>query len=278
MTERRRLLIRRDPAVWPLVWRGLLPLLGLLALLVYAVWPFAREEIEANVQRSVLKAMADRGLKDVVVRVSGQHVLLTGALPAEVTTLEAIALAQRATCPTWAGPQPCAELVLAAFDGAALPGTPALPTLPSASGIALPNLPAMPSAGSAPAASAAERVACEKALAEVVARERIVFAIGSAELLPASRAALDAVAQAHAGCRGTVRVEGHTDDRGQPTTNQALSLARARAVRQALIARGVPADRLVAEGFGAERPVADNATDDGRRRNRRIEFKVVEPG
>lgn len=276
VTERKRWLIRRDPAVWPFVWRGLLPLLGLLALGLYAVWPFARGEIEANVTRSITQALRDKGLDDVAVSVSGQHVLLTGTLPPGVNALQAIAIGQRATCPTFAGPQICAELVLGKFEGSAalpsLPAVPAMPALPS-----LPSVPGLPGGAAASAPTAVERANCERTLAEIVSRQRIEFATGSAKLLPGSSVALDEVARAHAGCKGTVRVEGHTDDRGLAAANQTLSLDRAMAVRSELIKRGVPAERLQAEGFGPKRPLADNATAEGRQQNRRIEFKVAVP-
>lgn len=68
-----------------------------------------------------------------------------------------------------------------------------------------------------------------------------------------------------------VRIEGHTDNVGQPEANRILSEKRARSVMQALVARGVPAARLSAAGFGQERPVADNRTEGGRARNRPVE-------
>ncbi len=280
VTQRQRLLVRRDPAVWPFVWRGLLPTLGLLLLGLYAVWPFAKGEIEANVNRSITKALMLRGLNDVAVRVSGQQVVLTGSLKPGVTALEAIQIARSATCPTWVGPQVCAELVIGQFDASvpAPTGVPALPSLPAASVRPDSARPRPAGAIATPAApTATEREACEKALAAVVGTQRIEFATGSAVLVESSKTVLDRIVQAHQGCKGVVRIEGHTDDRGDPTINQNLSLARAEAVRTELLARGIPADRLVAEGFGASRPTADNATNEGRRQNRRIEFKVVAP-
>lgn len=67
-------------------------------------------------------------------------------------------------------------------------------------------------------------------------------------------------------------VEGHTDDAGTPAHNQALSQGRANAVMGLLIAQGIDARRLGAKGFGQARPIADNATDDGRAKNRRVEL------
>jgi len=73
-----------------------------------------------------------------------------------------------------------------------------------------------------------------------------------------------------------IRVEGHTDDAGSETSNQELSTKRAKAVRQYLIKKGVPAARVSALGFGETRPVADNATPQGRALNRRTEIHVIE--
>ena len=73
-----------------------------------------------------------------------------------------------------------------------------------------------------------------------------------------------------------VQVEGHTDNRGGASLNLALSQARAQAVIGALIQRGVRAERLVARGFGPGAPVASNATRQGREKNRRVQFRVLQ--
>jgi outer membrane protein OmpA-like peptidoglycan-associated protein len=74
----------------------------------------------------------------------------------------------------------------------------------------------------------------------------------------------------------SLRVEGHTDANGREESNVKLSQDRADAVRKALIARGVAAQRLSAKGFGGAKPIASNRTAAGREANRRIEL-VVEP-
>ncbi|WP_420827318.1 OmpA family protein [Halochromatium salexigens] len=73
----------------------------------------------------------------------------------------------------------------------------------------------------------------------------------------------------------SVRIEGHTDSLGRPEINQPLSLQRAEAVRQALIERGLAAERVVAHGAGSTQPIADNATAAGRRQNRRVEIYLM---
>jgi outer membrane protein OmpA-like peptidoglycan-associated protein len=72
-----------------------------------------------------------------------------------------------------------------------------------------------------------------------------------------------------------VEVQGHTDNVGTDENNQVLSEKRAQAVKDYLVRKGVPADRLQTAGFGESRPIDTNDTDLGRARNRRIEFVVV---
>ena len=69
-----------------------------------------------------------------------------------------------------------------------------------------------------------------------------------------------------------VRIEGHTDNRVDPEKNLELSQMQADKVREYLIGKGVEPERLIAIGFGEIKPIADNNTSQGRRRNRRIEF------
>ena len=72
-----------------------------------------------------------------------------------------------------------------------------------------------------------------------------------------------------------IQIIGHTDSSGERLANVALSLARADAVRTYLIRQGIAAERLGTLGAGPDRPLADNATEAGRARNRRIELRVV---
>lgn len=102
------------------------------------------------------------------------------------------------------------------------------------------------------------------------------FATGRADLNPSLRPVLDQFAQ---GLDATVqvRIVGHTDSTGSDAVNDPLSLSRARTVRDYLEDRGVPASRLMIEGRGSRQPVADNATDAGRAKNRRVEIFLREP-
>ncbi|MFI5181036.1 MAG: OmpA family protein [Thermoanaerobaculia bacterium] len=102
---------------------------------------------------------------------------------------------------------------------------------------------------------------------------QINFDSGKATIRPDSK---EIVAQIVALLKGNpalrLSVEGHTDNVDSTESNKALSEARAKAVVAALVARGIVAERLRAAGFGPERPMADNATADGRAKNRRVEL------
>jgi outer membrane protein OmpA-like peptidoglycan-associated protein len=72
-----------------------------------------------------------------------------------------------------------------------------------------------------------------------------------------------------------IEISGHTDNTGSPVVNARLSTERARAVVDYLVQKGIDRGRLTYNGFGSEQPIADNATADGRAKNRRVEFKIV---
>lgn len=119
--------------------------------------------------------------------------------------------------------------------------------------------------------------AAEQALLDTTLASRIVeFDSGQATLRPGGMAILDEMAAALRKMNGKrVEVIGHTDNIGQRPANVALSLARAEAVRGYLAARGIAPASIMVSGEGPDRPVADNASAEGRARNRRIEFRVA---
>jgi outer membrane protein OmpA-like peptidoglycan-associated protein len=103
--------------------------------------------------------------------------------------------------------------------------------------------------------------------------EAVLFDFGSAALRPEAEAALAGVVELfRRQPAAQAEIAGHTDAVGSTGFNQALSHQRAVAVVEWLAAHGVPRDRLHPVGYGATRPVAGNATDDDRRRNRRVEL------
>jgi len=110
--------------------------------------------------------------------------------------------------------------------------------------------------------------------------EKVQFATGSAEILPVSHGLLDEVAQVLNDNPqiDLLQVEGHTDSTGTAAGNRKLSQQRAESVMKYLAGKGVRAGRMQAKGFGPDRPIADNATDDGKEKNRRVEFNILKQG
>jgi outer membrane protein OmpA-like peptidoglycan-associated protein len=118
---------------------------------------------------------------------------------------------------------------------------------------------------------------CRDTVGALAARNAIIFNSGSATLAPDSSEPLDELAGDLRICPDTVvHVEGHTDSDGAEDVNLALSVARAEAVVEALIDRGVAMERLYAEGYGETMPIASNETRQGKQANRRIAFTITE--
>ena len=101
----------------------------------------------------------------------------------------------------------------------------------------------------------------------------ILFGVDSSMIDPAARTSLGEAANVFTEYEKTgIIVQGHTDSTGSETHNQALSERRADAVRSYLIGQGIDASRIVSVGYGEGEPVASNATDSGRRLNRRVDL------
>jgi outer membrane protein OmpA-like peptidoglycan-associated protein len=130
----------------------------------------------------------------------------------------------------------------------------------------------------------AEAMAALAALAAVKEEERglvvtlsgsILFRSAKSNLLSSAQVKLDQVADALLSVRErSIIVEGHTDSQGSESYNQGLSQRRADSVRDYLVHRGYPADRISARGMGKGSPIADNASPEGRANNRRVEIVI----
>ena len=116
----------------------------------------------------------------------------------------------------------------------------------------------------------------QRDLNDTLAGRIIEFDSGSSNIRESSKGILDEIAQRIVSIGSkTVEVIGHTDNQGNPNNNLILSRARAEAVKVYLIQKGIPVERVVTNGLGDAQPVADNETPEGRTRNRRIEFRIV---
>lgn len=114
---------------------------------------------------------------------------------------------------------------------------------------------------------------CAADVNAVIARTKITFTPASAEIASTARPVLDELAQILVTCPAMpLEIGGHTDSQGSEGGNRALSQARAEAVLLALQGRRVDVSGMTAVGFGEAQPIADNATEEGREANRRIEF------
>lgn len=107
--------------------------------------------------------------------------------------------------------------------------------------------------------------------------QQVHFAYGSATILPESFPMLQEITNLLKANKDIKRmsVEGHTDNRGAADLNKKLSGDRANSVMNWLVQHGIEPGRLEAHGYGMEKPIEDNGTDDGRAKNRRVEFKIV---
>ena len=107
------------------------------------------------------------------------------------------------------------------------------------------------------------------------------FATSSAAIVPGKDSqdvlqAVEKILEEHPEIK--VRIEGHTDNVAWPELNRTLSKHRAESVVNWLVKHGIDAGRLTTQGFGPDRPIDNNKTDEGRKNNRRVEFHIVDDG
>jgi len=255
---------------FPFIPWGLAPLIGLALVLVAALFPFAFGEIESSTAAASRRALTEGGFTWASSSVSGQWVTLEGKPPSRADADAAIAAVSRARAQTFLGEAEPATWVIERFtwtEDPLLPNSSDQPRIGGGDGANPAQTPRAP--------RTAEDVRCDQSMAELLANTTIEFASNSAVISAGSSPLLDEIARAANACPGPLRIEGHTDNVGRDASNTTLSQRRAQAVRTALILRGVDPGRLKAEGFGDARPVADNGSETGRARNRRIEIRAI---
>ena len=109
--------------------------------------------------------------------------------------------------------------------------------------------------------------------------EDVEFDFGKSLLRPSSYPTLDDLVD-YLKRKPNERIEigGHTDNVGSDAKNLVLSLERAKSIVEYLVSKGISNDRLVAKGYGAEEPIEENTTEEGRQKNRRTEVKILDQG
>lgn len=113
----------------------------------------------------------------------------------------------------------------------------------------------------------------------IVIDQKVQFDTGKATILAESNPLLDEIAEtlkANPQIK-KIEIQGYTDSSGDSAKNHKISLERAKAVVDGLVARGASKDALVAKGYGEEKPIGDNKTDEGKEKNRRVEFLILDP-
>lgn len=116
---------------------------------------------------------------------------------------------------------------------------------------------------------------CQTQINDYLLRESIQFKSGKADVTDDTYHTLSMLAMIVRTCETPIEIAGHTDDKGGAEINERLSQRRAATVAKHLINHGVPSEMLQAVGYGESQPVASNTTPEGRKQNRRIEFRVL---
>ena len=117
----------------------------------------------------------------------------------------------------------------------------------------------------------------QELLTKTVKLNNVFFEFNTATLIPESKAEMDRVVKTLRENPGlSIEIQGHTDSTGGDSYNDKLARERIATIMRYLTTRGISAFRLTTAGFGEKAPIADNSTEEGRERNRRVEFRIVE--
>ena len=231
-------------------------ILGVLILLFVLGSTGVTEEAEADESRVDLEAIVGpaltrAGYGDVIVEANGRTVTLSGELPTRTDVIAADAVASS-----------IAEVAFVQ-NNLSHPGDSA-------------DIPEPGESTTAIGGASSNDLQLQLRLATIAAVSPIAFEQRSVEITPESQATLDQViALLNENPDIRIEVGGHTDSSGDPETNEILAQDRADSVLGSLVAAGIEERRLVAVGYGDSQPIASNELPDGRARNRRIEFLVL---
>jgi OOP family OmpA-OmpF porin len=129
-----------------------------------------------------------------------------------------------------------------------------------------------------PASAPVDGTVCQQLFNDLLSKAQIRFLTGRATIDSDSAGLLDHLIETALRCPSTnIEIAGHTDSDGEEAANQILSERRAKAVLDYFVKAGLPKERFTATGYGSSQPIASNDTDEGKAKNRRIEFLVRKP-
>ena len=237
---------------------------GLVALAALTIACVARHgpAIEADLETGSTAALASAGLAGVSAQTDGRDVTLAGAVAAETDRRRAVAAVRSVS-----GVRRVHDRLTV---GSAAPVSRPAPDTTAAADTTAATTGDQVAASGDPAL-----VGAEAALGAALAAGRVEFEGGTARLTEPSRRLLDRAAAVFARYPDVgADIRGHTDSEGGRASNRTLSTRRAEATRDYLARAGVDADRLRPRGAGEAEPVADNDSDAGRARNRRVVFSL----
>ncbi|MBM4262564.1 MAG: BON domain-containing protein [Deltaproteobacteria bacterium] len=219
--------------------------LGCFLLALYAAQT-RRDSIQEDLWLRTKNALASIPIRNLVISADGREITLRGQVTSERAKRDANLVANHTY-----GVHTVTNLLEVARANAAIVPPPAAP----------------------PTSAATE---CQEEFNAALRNQQIQFEPSWYAIQPASLPLLDGLVEVARKCPSVkIEISGHTDPIGVLEANIALSKNRAQEVANYLIVKGIPADRLVVVGHGPNKPIADNATPEGMKKNRRIDFNVI---
>ena len=248
--------------------KGLIILLGLilLAILGYFCIYHHNTRIQSDIHARTIVAVTPEGLGETNVSTDGRDITLIG----EVASEQIKAQAEKLAWDVYGVRTVDNQLVVSApvYEPEPEPD-PEVIEEPE------PEIVEQPKVILAPKLEPLPEYTCQQDFDLLLSTNEIHFATNSAEIETSSHSLLDDLTDVAKQCPDAkIEIGGHTDSRGSDEYNLRLSQERASSVVAYLINKGIDATRLTAVGYGESVPIADNETEEGLAKNRRIEFNV----
>ena len=249
--------------------KGLIVLLGLILLVILGYFCVYHHnvQIQEDIHARTVAAVTPEGLGDANVTADGRDIILIGEVPSETIKLQAEKFAWEVH-----GVRTVDNQLIVIAPEPEVVEDPELIPEPEPE----PEIVESPKAEfAAPKLEPLPEYTCQDDFDLLLSTNEIHFATNSAEIDAASDDLLNDLVEVAEQCpEAKIEIGGHTDSRGSEDYNLRLSQARATSVMSYLVEKGIDPTRLTAVGYGESVPIADNETEEGLSKNRRIEFNV----